>query len=59
MIIDETTYERVKPYVTVEPQGRVDLKGKAEPVACFKVLEWHEAGAVAPAPEPQLCENHV
>lgn len=38
VIIDSPTYELVKAHVTVEPLGAVVLKGKAQPVECYKVV---------------------
>ncbi|MHB9024469.1 MAG: CHASE2 domain-containing protein [Armatimonadota bacterium] len=47
VIIDLPTYERVSAHVEVEPLGEVTLKGKAQPVACFRVTAWHEQGVPA------------
>lgn len=38
VIIDLATYETLREFIEVEPLGRVALKGKPEPVPCFKVL---------------------
>jgi adenylate cyclase len=42
VIIDGATYELVKAHVEVEYLGERPMKGKAEPVACFKVTEWKD-----------------
>jgi adenylate cyclase len=52
VIIDAATYALVQAHVTVEPLGEVTLKGKAHPVACFRVLAWRETPAPAPAGAP-------
>lgn len=43
VIIDEPTYELVRSHVEVESLGAVTLKGKAQPVPCFRVTEWHDS----------------
>ncbi|AIE86374.1 CHASE2 domain-containing protein [Fimbriimonas ginsengisoli] len=42
VIIDEPTYDLVRRHVRVESLGAVTLKGKSQPVPCFKVVEWSE-----------------
>jgi adenylate cyclase len=43
VIIDLPTYEAVRKHVEVVSLGAVSLKGKAQPVECFKVIEWRDA----------------
>ncbi len=38
VIIDQATYDAVREQVVVEPLGEVQLKGKPQPVPCYKVL---------------------
>ena len=42
VIIDTNTLAQVRDYVDVEPLGEVTLKGKSQPVPCFKVIAWHD-----------------
>lgn len=60
VIIDENTYQAVRRHVEVESLGAVQLKGKTEPVACYKVLSFHEEPMEFPPPprEPQPDNGH-
>lgn len=40
VIIDAATYDLVRELVEVESLGEVALKGKPQPVPCYKVLRW-------------------
>lgn len=40
VIIDAPTYDLVKAHAIVESLGAVTLKGKAQPVECYKVVAW-------------------
>jgi len=42
VIIDSETYRLVRAHAVVEPLGAVTLKGKAQPVECFKVVKWSD-----------------
>lgn len=42
VIIDSETYRLVRAHAIVEPLGAVTLKGKAQPVECFKVVQWSD-----------------
>jgi adenylate cyclase len=48
VIIDEPTYALVRQHVAVESLGAVTLKGKSQPVPCYKVVAWSET----PIPDP-------
>ncbi len=39
ILISDTTYQQVKDYVTVNDQGMVEIRGKAEPVHVYEVVE--------------------
>jgi adenylate cyclase len=40
--IDRPTYDEVEGYVVVEQLGIIEIRGKAVPMECFKVLEWSD-----------------
>lgn len=42
VIIDQPTYELVSAHVEVESLGAVTLKGKAQPVQCYRVTAWFD-----------------
>jgi PAS domain S-box-containing protein len=43
IVITKATYERVKQAVRVQPMGKLKVKGRAEPVEAFQVLQVHGA----------------
>jgi adenylate cyclase len=42
VVIDSATLEKVRDYVTVEFLGEKVVKGKEQPVPCYKVIGWTE-----------------
>ncbi len=46
VIIDSPTYHQVAEYAEVESLGEVTLKGKAQPVQCYRVTGWAEVPKV-------------
>jgi class 3 adenylate cyclase/tetratricopeptide (TPR) repeat protein len=46
ILVSETTYRRVRGFFQVQPAGVFEVKGKAEPVAAYRVLR--EADATTP-----------
>jgi adenylate cyclase len=40
--IDRATYDQVEPYVAVESLGNVEIRGKAVPMECFRVIAWSD-----------------
>ena len=50
VIIDDPTYELVRDHVAVVSLGAVTLKGKSQPVPCYKVVQWSETPIEVPGP---------
>ncbi len=42
VVIDHPTYIELQQYMDVESLGEVTLKGKTNPVACYKVVKWYD-----------------
>lgn len=52
VIIDAATLDQVRAHVAVESLGEVTLKGKSQPIACYRVTAWHETPSATPALTP-------
>ncbi len=50
--IDRATYDEVEPYVLAESLGLVEIRGKAVPMECFRVVEWSDT-PIATKPSSQ------
>jgi adenylate cyclase len=42
VVIDHPTFLELEQYMDVESLGEVTLKGKTNPVACYKVVKWYD-----------------